>query len=181
MNAQVPSKQMTGKVGQEEPAPNTPGVSVDLLKVSQANLEKQIDTPQENVIQLVPPAASSPISVGPAPPPTHTTSAESGTGMLNLNRLLEAPHKNAYLWAAITLLGVLAVWAGLQIQSRKTSIALSTLIPSEDIRTSTSISPQSNTALPANIRALNLNLDLNPQARNTLGGVRSTASTETLQ
>jgi hypothetical protein len=101
--------------------------------------------------------------------------------MLNLNRLLEAPHKNAYLWAAITLLGVLAVWAGLQIQSRKTSIALSTLIPSEDIRTSTSISPQSNTALPANIRALNLNLDLNPQARNTLGGVRSTASTETLQ
>ena len=181
MNAQVPSKQMTGKVGQEEPAPNTPGVSVDLLKVSQANLEKQIDTPQENVIQLVPPAASSPISVGPAPPPTHTTSAESGTGILNLNRLLEAPHKNAYLWAAITLLGVLAVWAGLQIQSRKTSIALSTLIPSEDIRTSASISPQSNTALPANIRALNLNLDLNPQARNTLGGVRSTASTETLQ
>ena len=117
-----------------------------------------------------------------AAPPTHTTSAESGTGMLNLNRLLEAPHKNAYLWAAMTLLGVLAVWAGLQIQSRKTSNALSTLIPSEDTRKSASIAPQSTkTALPANIRALNLNLDLNPQARNTLGGVRSTASTETLQ
>jgi hypothetical protein len=117
-----------------------------------------------------------------AAPPTHTTSAESGTGMLNLNRLLEAPHKNAYLWAAMTLLGVLAVWAGLQIQSRKTSNALSTLIPSEDTRKSSSIAPLSTkTALPANIRALNLNLDLNPQARNTLGGVRSTASTETLQ
>ena len=117
-----------------------------------------------------------------AAPPTHTTSAESGTGMLNLNRLLQAPHKNAYLWAAMTLLGVLAVWAGLQIQSRKTSNALSTLIPSEDTRKSASIAPQSTkTALPANIRALNLNLDLNPQARNTLGGVRSTASTETLQ
>jgi FimV-like protein len=117
-----------------------------------------------------------------APSPTHTTSAESGIGMLNLNRLLEAPHKNAYLWAAMTLLGVLAVWAGLQIQSRKTSNALSTLTSSDDLRKSASIAPQSTkTALPANIRALNLNLDLNPQARNTLGGVRSTASTETLQ
>jgi len=122
------------------------------------------------------------ISESQAPPPTHTISAESSAGMLNLNRLIEAPHKNAYLWAALTLLGVLAVWAGLRIQIRKTSKALSTLIPSEDMRQSASIAPQSAmTKLPANITALDLNLDLTPQASNKLSGVRSTASTETLQ
>jgi pilus assembly protein FimV len=32
---------MTGKVGQEEPAANTPSMTIDQLKLSQAKLEKQ--------------------------------------------------------------------------------------------------------------------------------------------
>jgi hypothetical protein len=200
INAQAPSRQMTGKVGQEDPAANTPSVTIDQLKLSQAKLEKQnaetrlaaqralkdaqkqLDTLQENVNQLVQLTAAAPISVGQAPLPTRTKSAESGAGILNLNRLLEAPHKNAYLWAALTLLGVLAVWAGLRIQSRKSSHTLSTLMSSEEIGKSAGIATQSaKLEMPANIAALDLNLDLTPQANNKLGSVRSSASTETLQ
>jgi hypothetical protein len=120
--------------------------------------------------------------VGQAPPPTHTKSAESGAGILNLNRLLEAPHKNAYLWAALTLLGVLAIWAGLRIQSRKSSHTLSTLMSSEEIGKSAGVATQSaKLEMPANIAALDLSLDLTPQANTNLGSVRSRASTETLQ
>jgi pilus assembly protein FimV len=41
VNAQAPSRQLTGKVGQEEPASITPEANIDQLKLSQANLEKQ--------------------------------------------------------------------------------------------------------------------------------------------
>ncbi|NBY68756.1 MAG: hypothetical protein EBQ58_08010, partial [Betaproteobacteria bacterium] len=201
VNAQAPSRQMTGKVGQEEPASITPEANIDQLKLSQANLEKhnaetrlaaqhalkdaqkQLDTLQENVNQLVQLTASAPMSVGQAiPPPTQSQSADSGSGMLNLNRLLEAPYKSAYLWAALTLLGVLAVWAGLRIQSRKTSNTLSTLRPSENRGKSAGTSPQSaKLEMPANIAAIDLNLELNPQTRNTSAGFKSPASTETLQ
>ena len=115
VNAQAPSRQMTGKVGQEEPASITPEANIDQLKLSQANLEKQnaetrlaaqralkdaqkqLDTLQDNVNQLVQLTASAPMSVGQATPtPTQSKSAESGSGMLNLNRLLDAPYKSAY-------------------------------------------------------------------------------------
>ena len=201
VNAQAPSRQMTGKVGQEEPASITPEANIDQLKLSQANLEKQnaetrlaaqralkdaqkqLDTLQDNVNQLVQLTASAPMSVGQAtPPPTQSKSAESGSGMLNLNRLLDAPYKSAYLWAALTLLGVLAVWAGLRIQSRNTSSTLSTLRPSENRGPSAGTSPQSaKLAMPANIAAIDLNLDLNTHTRNNSGGFKSPASTETLQ
>ena len=200
VNAQAPSRQMTGKVGQEEPASITPEPNIDQLKLSQANLEKQnaetrlaaqralkdaqkqLDTLQDNVNQLVQLTATVPMSVGQALPPIQSKSAESGSGMLNLNRLLDAPYKSAYLWAALTLLGILAVWAGLRIQSRNTSSTLSTLRPSENRGPSAGTSPQSaKLAMPANIAAIDLNLDLNPQARNTSGSFKSPASTETLQ
>ena len=200
VNAQAPSRQMTGKVGQEEPASITSEANIDQLKLSQANLEKQnaetrlaaqralkdaqkqLDTLQDNVNQLVQLTATVPMSVGQAIPPTQSKSAESGSGMLNLNRLLDAPYKSAYLWAALTLLGVLAVWAGLRIQSRNTSSTLSTLRPSENRGPSAGTSPQSaKLAMPANIAAIDLNLDLNPQTRNNSGSFKSPASTETLQ
>jgi hypothetical protein len=126
--------------------------------------------------------AAAPMSVDQAAPPTQSKTAERGSGMLNLNRLLEAPYKSAYLWAALTLLGVLAVWAGLRIQIRKTSNTLSTLMLSENIgKSAGTVSQSAKLAMPANIAALDLNLDLTPQANNKLGSVRSSASTETLQ
>jgi hypothetical protein len=191
---------MTGKVGQEDPTANPQSVTIDQLKLSQAKLEKQnaetrlaaqralkdaqkqLDTLQENVNQLVQLTTAAPISLGQTTPSTNHKSAENGTGMLNLNSLLEAPHKNAYLWAALTLLGVLAVWAGLRIQSRKTSHTLSTLMPSEEIGKSAGMATHSaKLEMPSNIAALDLNLDLAPQANNKLSSVRSPASTETLQ
>ena len=200
INAQAPSRQMTGKVGQEDPTANPQSVTIDQLKLSQAKLEKQnaetrlaaqralkdaqkqLDTLQENVNQLVQLTTAAPISLGQTTPSTNHKSAENGTGMLNLNSLLEAPHKNAYLWAALTLLGVLAVWAGLRIQSQKTSHTLSTLMPSVEIGKSAGIATHSaKLEMPSNIAALDLNLDLAPQANNKLSSVRSPASTETLQ
>ena len=200
INAQAPSRQMTGKVGQEDPTATPQSVTIDQLKLSQAKLEKQnaetrlaaqralkdaqkqLDTLQENVNQLVQLTTAAPISLGQTTPSTNHKSAENGTGMLNLNSLLEAPHKNAYLWAALTLLGVLAVWAGLRIQSQKTSHTLSTLMPSEEIGKSAGIATHSaKLEMPSNIAALDLNLDLAPQANNKLSSVRSPASTETLQ
>ena len=200
INGQAPSRQMTGKVGQEDVAANPQSVTIDQLKLSQAKLEKQnaetrlaaqralkdaqkqLDTLQENVNQLVQLTTAAPISLGQTTPSTNHKSAENGTGMLNLNSLLEAPHKNAYLWAALTLLGVLAVWAGLRIQSQKTSHTLSTLMPSVEIGKSAGIATHSaKLEMPSNIAALDLNLDLAPQANNKLSSVRSPASTETLQ
>ena len=200
INGQAPSRQMTGKVGQEDVAANPQSVTIDQLKLSQAKLEKQnaetrlaaqralkdaqkqLDTLQENVNQLVQLTTAAPISLGQTTPSTTNKSAENGTGLLNLDGLLEAPHRNAYLWAALSLLGVLAVWAGLRIQSRKTSHTLSTLIPSEEIGKSAGMATHSaKLEMPSNIAALDLNLDLAPQANNKLSSVRSPASTETLQ
>ena len=200
INAQSPSRQMTGKVGQEDPAANSAGATLDQLKLSQAIIEKQnaetklaaqralkdaqkqLDLLQSNVNQLVQLTASAPLSVGQITPANQHKSAVSSNGFFNLNRLLEPPHQNTYLWAALALLGVLAVWAGLRIQSRKTNNALSTLIPSADIGKSTRLSPQNvKLEMPVSIAELDLNLDLNPKAPNTLGGFRATASKETLQ
>ena len=200
INAQAPSRQMTGKVGQEDPTANPQSVTIDQLKLSQAKLEKQnaetrlaaqralkdaqkqLDTLQENVNQLVQLTTAAPISLGQTTLSTINKSAENGTGLLNLDGLLKAPHRNAYLWAALSLLGVLAVWAGLRIQSRKTSHTLSTLMPSEEIGKSAGMATQSaKLEMPSNIAALDLNLDIAPQANNKLSSVRSPASTETLQ
>ena len=173
---------------------------VDQLKLSQASIEKQnsesrlaaqralsdaqkqLDMLQSNVNQLVQLNATAPISVGQAPATTSKSSTESGSGLLNLNKLLEAPQKNSYLWAALTLLGVLAVWAGLRIQSRKSSNTLSTLVPQADLVKSTlNASSDIRLAMPADIASLNLDLDLNPPSLKSPGSVRSPASTETLQ
>jgi pilus assembly protein FimV len=200
VNAQAPSRPMAGMVGQVEPAPVLEGANPDQLKLSQAKIDlqnaetrlaaqralkdaqKQLDSLQSNVNQLVQLTATAPLSVGQATAPTQIKSSENGSGLLNLNRLLEGPHKNAYLWAAITLLGVLAVWAGLRTQSRKNSKTLSTLMSTQEIGKSAGIAPQSTKLeLPANIAALDLNLDLNPQARSKLGGLKSAANMETLQ
>ncbi len=108
--------------------------------------------------------------------------ADAGTGWLNLNRLLDTSDQTSYLWAAFTLLGVLAVWAGLQIQSRKSLKALSTLAPAANSDTSELAFNQNNSMkLPAYIVALDLNLDLNPQAAKTSASFRSLSTTEALQ
>ena len=108
--------------------------------------------------------------------------ADAGTGWLNLNRLLDTSDQTSYLWAAFTLLGVLAVWAGLQIQSRKSLKALSTLAPAANSDTSELAFNQNNSMkLPAYIVALDLNLDLNPQAAKTSASFRALSTTETLQ
>ncbi len=200
INSQAPSRLMAGKVGLDEPVPVLAGPTLDQLKLSQAKIEvqnaetrlaaqralkdaqKQLDSLQSNVNQLVQLTAAAPLNADQATSPTQIQSSENGSGLLNLNRLLEAPHPNAYLWAAITLLSVLAVWAGLRTQSRKNSKTLSTFMSTQEIGKSADIAPHSTKLeLPANIAALDLNLDLNPQARSKLEGLMSSASTETLQ
>jgi hypothetical protein len=169
---------------------STMGVGLSCLSLSVhalplAGIEVQSNTVEPLRAEISVSSATAeavPMSLDQAAPPSQSKTAESDSGMLNLNRLLEAPYKSAYLWAALTLLGVLAVWAGLQIQIRKTSNTLSTLLLSENTDKSAGTAPQSvKLALPAHIAALDLNLDLNPQARKTSGGLKSPASTETLQ
>ena len=200
VKGQAPSRQMTGKVGQDQAQQTPAQARVDQLKLSQASIEKQnsesrlaaqralsdaqkqLDMLQSNVNQLVQLNATAPISVGQAPATTPQNSTESGSGLLNLNKLLEAPQKNSYLWAALTLLGVLAVWAGLRIQSRKSSNTLSTFMPQADLVKSTVNAPSDiRLAMPADIASLNLDLDSNAPSPKSPGSVRSTASTETLQ
>ena len=200
VKGQAPTRQMAGKVGQEENVQASVQASVDQLKLSQAKIEKQnaetklaaqraltdaqkqLDLLQNNVNQLVQLNATVPISIGQTTPAIPKKSVDSGNGLLNLNRLLEAPHKNSYLWAALTLLGVLAVWAGLRIQSRKTSNTLSTLMPPPDNGKSSFIAPaNTKLELPPDITALDLNLDLNSHPPQLSGGLKSHASTETLQ
>jgi hypothetical protein len=140
---------------------------------------------QSNVNQLVQLNATAPISVGQAPATTSKSSSESGSGLLNLNKLLESPHKNSYLWAALTLLGVLAVWAGLRIQSRKslnTLNTLNTLPPTPDVgKSNVHATLTAKLALPADIASLNLNLDSTPAPPKTPGDAKLPASTETPQ
>ena len=203
VTAQAPSRQMKGKVGQDEPAPMSPSSTIDQLKLSQAKIDKQnaetrlaaqralkdaqkqLDTLQSQVDQLVQLTATAPLSVSQSLPPTPNTSSGkgngNGSGLLNLNRLLESPHQNSYFWAALTLLGVLAVGAGLRVQSRKTTQTLSTFVSTQDIgKSAGSASPNTKLEMPANIAALDLNLDLKPQAPSKLGGLKSPAITETL-
>ena len=200
VKGQAPSRQMSGKVGQDQAQQTPAQARVDQLKLSQASIEKQnsesrfaaqralsdaqkqLDMLQSNVNQLVQLNATAPINVGQAPATTAKKSNESGSGLLNLNKLLEAPQKNSYLWAALTLLGVLAVWAGLRIQSRKSSNSLSTFMPQADLVKSTVNAPSDiRLAMPADIASLNLDLDSNSPSPKTPGSVRSTASTEALQ
>jgi pilus assembly protein FimV len=198
VKGQAPTRQMSGKVGQEEAALKAAEATIDQLKLTQAKIEKQnaetrlaaqralqdaqkqLATVQSNVNQLLELTAPAPITVGPAV--TQRVSNDTPMGWLNLNRLLDAPHQNAYLWAALGLLGILAVWAGLRIQGQRASHTLSTLMPAADGGTyRANIDRQSQLELPADIAALDLNLDLNPQAQKPTGLFRSPSTTETLQ
>jgi FimV-like protein len=198
VKGQAPTRQMSGKVGQEDAALKAAEATIDQLKLTQAKIEKQnaetrlaaqralqdaqkqLTTLQNNVDQLVQLTAPAPITVGPTA--AQRAASDAPMGWLNLNRLLDAPQQNAYLWAALTLLGVLAVWAGLRIQGRRSSPTLSTLIPAaETTVTLSDIERNNKLELPADITALDLNLDANPQATKPAGQFRSHSTTETLQ
>jgi pilus assembly protein FimV len=197
VKGQLPSRQISGKVAQvESPSPQA-DQSIDQLKLTQAKIEKQneesrlaaqralqdaqkqLEALQNNVnqlIQLTAPAAQASAMVSGE----KASLSDAGSGWLNLNRLLASTHKNSYLWAALTLLGVLAVWAGLRSQSRKNSQTLSTLTPAPSGKIqSTGFDTPSQRALPADITALNL--DLHPQSLKARSGFQSPAPTETLQ
>jgi pilus assembly protein FimV len=197
VNGQAPSKQIAGKVGQDEPMSKSSEESVDQLKLTQARVEKQneetrlaaqralqdaqkqLDTLQANVNQLV--QLTSPVAqtISQAAQQKNNES-EFGTGWLNLNQLLNSPHKSSYLWAALTLLGILSVGAGLRIQGRKTSLALSTLTPpASKPKETVSSAPVCSLELPADIAALNL--DLHSQTSQPAREHLSPASSKTLQ
>ena len=184
-------------MGIDEPALKTPEDRIDQLKLTQARLEKQneetrlasqralqdaqkqLDALQSNVNQLV--QLTTPNAQTITQAAKHKGNAvDAGIGWLNLNQLLESPHKSSYLWAALTLLGILTVVAGLRIQGRKTALAFSTLTPpiakpAEPVASN----GQRHLELPADIAALNL--DLNPQTIQAPREFQSPASTKTLQ
>jgi ubiquitin len=196
VKGQAPSKQIAGKVGQDEPAPKSSEESVDQLKLTQARIEKQneetrlaaqralidaqkqLDALQDNVNQLVQLTSPSAQTVANAAK-QKTMAIDTGSGWLNISHLLESPHKSSYLWAALTLLGILTVGAGLRIQSRKTSLALSTLTPPHPKTESNSFSkPTSPLELPPDIAALNL--DLNVHTRQSASEHASPASSKNM-
>ncbi len=195
----APSRQMTGKVGQEE-ALKTAESTIDQLKLTQAKIEKQnaesrlaaqralqdaqkqLNHLQDNVNQLVkltaptPVTAPAQISVGAAA--ANPTANNAGQGWLNLDRLLDASHKNAYLWAALSLLSVLAVWAGIKIHGRQSSKSLSTLMSAADLNQAhTSQDAAIKLELPADITALDLNL--NSQSQPLSGRSQPSSTPET--
>jgi len=99
-------------------------------------------------------------------------------GWLNLNQLLESPHRNSYLWAALTLLGILTLVAGLKIQGRKTALTISALPPSSYIsKVQIASSPLQHLELPADIAALSLDLD--PRSIQSSSEFQLPASTKT--
>ena len=203
VKGQSPHRQMVGKVGQEVAVQLPVQTGLDQLKLSQATIEKQnaetklaaqralfdaqkqLDMLQSNVNKLVQLNATAPISMGQAGPAQAINSSPADTGLLNLNKLLSAPHQNSYLWAALTLLGILAVWAGLRIQSRKslnTLKTLNTLPPNSDVgKSNVQATLTAKLALPADIASLNLNLDSTPPLQKTPGDAKLPASTETPQ
>jgi hypothetical protein len=126
------------------------------------------------LVKLTAPAPT-PIAVGTTT--ADTTAKVAGPGWLNLDRLLDASHKNAYLWLALALLGFLAVWAGIRIQGGKSSQALSTLMSAADLNQA---HPPPERAvkleLPADITALDLNL--NSQGTLTSGPFQSSSNPE---
>ncbi len=196
IKGQTPTRQAAGKVGQEESALKAAEATIDQLKLTQAKIEKQnaetrlaaqralqdaqkqLTTLQNNVNQLVQLTAPAPISVGPTLAPKADNIEPKG--WLNLSRLLDTPHQNAYFWAALALLGVLVVLAGLRIQSRKSSPALSTLMPAaEATKPSSGFDRQTQLELPADIAALDLNLDANSQSVKNMDQVLSVIKSET--
>lgn len=196
IKGQTPTRQAAGKVGQEESALKAAEATIDQLKLTQAKIEKQnaetrlaaqralqdaqkqLTTLQNNVNQLVQLTAPAPISVGPTPAPKADNNEPKG--WLNLSRLLDTPHQIAYFWAALALLGVLVVLAGLRIQSRKSSPALSTLMPASEATTTPSgLDRHTQLELPADIAALDLNLDANSQPVKNMDHVLSVIKSET--
>ncbi len=194
VKGQAPTKQLAGKVGQDAPAPQNSEESIDQLKLTQARIEKQneetrlaaqralidaqkqLDALQNNVNELVQLTSPSAQTVAHAAK-QKTTAIDAGSGWLNINHLLESPHKSSYLWAALTLMGILTVGAGLRIQSRKTSLALSTLTPpNQKPESSSFLKPTSPLELPPDIAALNL--DLNAQTRQSASEHESPASSK---
>ena len=177
IKGQASSKQIKGKVGIDTSAPQNVDESIDQLKLTQAKIEKQneetrlasqralqdaqkqLDALQNNVnqlIQLTSPNAKTISQVAQQ----KNNSADMGSGWLNLNRLLDSPHKNSYLWGALTLLGILAVGAGLRIQTRKSASSLSTLTPPKHkVAVNSAVEMALQTELPAEIVALNLDLN----------------------
>jgi pilus assembly protein FimV len=197
VKGQTPSKQIVGKVGQDEPAPQNPEQSIDQLRLTQAKIEKQneetriaaqralqdaqkqLDALQNNVDQLVQLTTPNTQTVANAAKQKAAT-VDAGSGWLNLNRLLESPHQSSYLWGALALLGILLLGAGLRIQTRKSSSTLSTLTPAaRQPQTQVVKGSASPLELPPEIAALNL--DLNPQNNNLGGSFQSPTSTKTIQ
>jgi pilus assembly protein FimV len=197
VKGQAPSKQIAGKVGQDAPAPQNSEESVDQLRLTQARIEKQneetriaaqralqdaqkqLDALQNHVNELVQLTSPNAQTVANAAK-QKATAVDAGTGWLNLNKLLGSPHQSSYLWAALTLLGILTVGAGLRIQGRKTSLALSTLTPpSKKAERHSPAAKASALELPSDIAALNL--DLIAQPPQSASERPSPASTKTLQ
>jgi len=83
------------------------------------------------------------------------------SGWLNLQALLASPHKNAYLWGTLAMLGILSIGAGLSIQRRRTSQRLGMDSPHlESTEPPIPAFSHHGLQLPADIVALNLDLDL---------------------
>ena len=197
IKGQAPSRQIAGKVGQDEPAPKSSEENIDQLKLTQARVEKQneetriasqralqdaqkqLDALQSHVNELVQLTSTNAQTVADAAK-QKTKVTDAGSGWLNLNSLVESPHQSSYLWAALTLLGILTVGAGLRIQGRKTSLALSTLTPpSKKAERHSPAAKASALELPSDIAALNL--DLIAQPPQSASERPSPASTKTLQ
>jgi pilus assembly protein FimV len=201
IKGQHSTRQISGKVGREDSAPKETDVTTDQLRLTQAKIEKQnaetrlaaqralqeaqkqLEALQSNVNQLV--KLTSPTPALPIQTQTQikaqSQSSDLAPGWLNLNRLLDSQNRNAYLWAALTLLGVLTVWAGLKIQSRKANQALSTLIPTALNSGMTLADRNDKLELPAEITALNLNLGINSHPTEFQKSFRSPSHTETRQ
>jgi pilus assembly protein FimV len=201
IKGQHSTRQISGKVGLEDSAPKETDVTTDQLRLTQAKIEKQnaetrlaaqralqdaqkqLEALQSNVNQLV--KLTSPTPALPIQTQTQikaqSQSSDLAPGWLNLNRLLDSQNRNVYLWAALTLLGVLTVWAGLKIQSRKANQALSTLIPTALNSGMTLADRNDKLELPAEITALNLNLGINSHPTEFQKSFRSPSHTETRQ
>ena len=197
IKGQAPSRQIAGKVGQDEPGLKSSEENIDQLKLTQARVEKQneetriasqralqdaqkqLDALQSHVNELVQLTSTNAQTVADAAK-QKTKVTDAGSGWLNLNSLVESPHQSSYLWAALTLLGILTVGAGLRIQGRKTSLALSTLTPpSKKAERHSPAAKASALELPSDIAALNL--DLIAQPPQSASERPSPASTKTLQ
>ena len=145
---QTPAKEITGQVATGEP----------VVKTSEEGIDPPPTLTQTTILNV------NPVVVD--------------VGWLNLNQLLESPHKNSYLWATLTLLGILTLVAGLKIQGRKTALTLSALPPNSGMaKVQIASSPLQHLELPADIAALSLDLD--SRSIQTSSEYQSPASTKT--